>query len=73
LLATRGGKVDSADEYGVTPLMQAARGGRTDVARALIDAGARPELKTRSGRSALDLAREAAQPELVKLLESPRR
>jgi len=52
-----------------TPLMGAADGGRLDVARQLLQAGARADFRADDGRSPLDVAAaNCKRPEMVKLL-----
>jgi ankyrin repeat protein len=55
-LAAAGAAVDLADDAGRTPLMHAADAGRAGAARALLDAGADPNLRDPGGVSALTLA-----------------
>jgi ankyrin repeat protein len=61
--------VNGRDEDRRTPLMHAAENGYADVARELLDAGADPSLKDRSGYSALDWATQYGERAVVKLLE----
>jgi ankyrin repeat protein len=57
------------DRYRFTPLMAAAQGGRLDIARQLVEAGARPDLRTADGGSALDIAAaDCRAPEMVRFL-----
>jgi Ankyrin repeats (many copies) len=60
--------VNAQDGFGQTPLMLAARGRKTDVAKLLLARGAAPELRRCDGKSALDLARESKSPELIAAL-----
>ncbi|HEY1459756.1 MAG TPA: ankyrin repeat domain-containing protein, partial [Casimicrobiaceae bacterium] len=53
-------------------LMWAAGYGKTDTAKALLAAGARPELKDDRGKTALDIAREGSFADTIKLLETAR-
>ncbi|MBN2498445.1 MAG: ankyrin repeat domain-containing protein [Deltaproteobacteria bacterium] len=66
-LLERGAGLEVPDGMGWTPLHLAVWKARKEVVALLLERGARPEHKTRSGRSALDLARERA-PELLPLL-----
>lgn len=50
------------------PLHVAARGGRFNIARLLLNYGASVNAKNRAGQSALDIASERRHPELIKLL-----
>ncbi len=55
--------------YRFTPLMAAAQGGRLDIARQLVEAGARPDQRTDDGGSALDVAAaDCTAPDMVRLL-----
>jgi uncharacterized protein len=56
LLLERGAKVNARDDRGRTPLMIAAGLNHTEIARALIAAGADVSLRDRAGKSAADLA-----------------
>jgi ankyrin repeat protein len=55
-LVAAGADVNAADEDGLTSLIRAAYWGKRDVVKALLDAGADAALKTKSGRSAKDVA-----------------
>jgi hypothetical protein len=50
---------NAADAGGVTPLMLAARNGWDDLVKALLEGGARPELRDKAGLSAADHAQTA--------------
>lgn len=52
-----GANINAVDGAGLTPLMLAAQAGCVDVTQALLDQGANPRVKTRSGWDALNLAR----------------
>nr|WP_314495429.1 ankyrin repeat domain-containing protein [uncultured Chryseobacterium sp.] len=52
-----------------TPLMFAAKYGNTDLAKKLLDYGAKKEIKTDRGYSALDYAKKYEKTEVAKLLE----
>ncbi|HTD52072.1 MAG TPA: ankyrin repeat domain-containing protein [Thermoanaerobaculia bacterium] len=57
------------ERYVFTPLMAAAQGGRLDIAKQLVEAGARPDLRTSDGSSALDIAAaDCRAPEMVQFL-----
>ena len=56
-LLRAGAALDLANFAGRTPLMKAAVSGRAAAAEVLLDHGSRPELRSRSGQNALDLAR----------------
>ncbi len=53
----------------LTALMWAAGFGKTATVKALLDAGARTDLKDNRGKTALDMAREGKFDDTVKLLE----
>jgi ankyrin repeat protein len=55
---------------GVFPLLEASRLGFADVVEALLRAGARPELKSRSGLTALVAARRGGHKGIIALLEA---
>jgi ankyrin repeat protein len=67
LLLERGADPDRANQWGLTPLGAASEGGHTEVARALLAAGADVNRPSR-GATPLDLASECAGAELVGLL-----
>lgn len=70
LLLDRGAKIDTRDlESGATALMMAASLGRTEAVIMLLKRGADPTLKDNAGHTALDRARGAENPEIIKLLE----
>ncbi|TZG00212.1 ankyrin repeat domain-containing protein (plasmid) [Chryseobacterium panacisoli] len=54
---------------GKTPLMFAAKYGNTEFAKKLLANGAKKEIKTSAGYTALDYARKYEKPEIIKLLE----
>ena len=56
--------------HALTALMWAAGYGHSDTVKALLEAGARAELKDDRGKSALDIARDGNFPATVKLLEA---
>jgi uncharacterized protein len=70
LLLERGADVNAfADnELGVHPLNSVAAAGRADVARVLLEHGADPDARTRSGHSPLDAAEANGDTELAELL-----
>jgi len=53
----------------LTPLHFAARGGHVDVIRTLLAKGADANLKSKGGRTALDLAKEKNQTDVIELLQ----
>jgi ankyrin repeat protein len=56
LLLAGGANLDSADEFGDTPLMAAARAGHAGICSRLLAAGANPRLRNRDRATAADLA-----------------
>lgn len=54
---------------GKTPLMFAAKYGNTELAKKLLTNGAKKDMKTSAGYTALDYARKYEKPEMIKLLE----
>ncbi|KAJ4448639.1 hypothetical protein ANN_00029 [Periplaneta americana] len=69
LLLDAGSLVNAVDHAGRTPLWLAAREGRQDACRALLAAGARPDVKERpSGRTALHVAAFWGRPAVCELL-----
>ncbi len=73
-MAAGGVELDRPDLRGDSPLMLAARWGRSSAARALIDAGASRERQNRRLQRALDVAIEAGHEEIAALLrERPAR
>ena len=58
LVGKKGANVNAKNPGGVTALMIAAAGNRTDIATLLIKAGADPNVKSEDGRTALMIARQ---------------
>jgi ankyrin repeat protein len=69
LLAARDTDVNATDENGDTPLIEAARLGHDDIARALLAAGADYKLRDRSGKTPLMLAVLGGHDEVVHVLK----
>jgi len=57
-------------DEGLTPLHMAARNGHVDAVRVLLAKGADTSLKSKGGRTALDLAKEKNHPDVVELLQN---
>jgi ankyrin repeat protein len=57
MLLDAGADVNVQNEYGWTPLHEAAESGRVEIARMLIGAGARKDISTNRGKLPYDLAR----------------
>ena len=64
----RGASVDLRDKYGRTPLMQASRSGHEVVVRLLLSRGAKQELATEGGYTALHDAVGGDRPGVIALL-----
>lgn len=70
LLLNEGANANAREPtYGHTALMEAARLGRIDLVRLLLERGADPKAKSIDGRSALDMARGAHNVEIVGILQ----
>jgi ankyrin repeat protein len=71
LLLERGAALDPADAFGNTPLWRSVMntGESLAVPKLLLEHGADPNRKNRSGKSPLDVARDSGQEELVELFE----
>src|SRR5437899_3853647 len=67
-LVREGANVNAATASGLTPLIEAAAGGRTGVARVLIEAGADPDARHRELGTALDAAQRNGHREIVEML-----
>src|SRR5829696_124597 len=68
LLASPNVDVNGVDEYGNTPLLEAARFGHDDVVTALLIAKADVKVKNNEGKTALMLAAENGHDESVRML-----
>lgn len=73
LLTTRPCGADHVTASGQTPLMLAALFGRTEIARALLAAGADPSRQDGLGNQARSLAEGQGNAEMIKLLDEHRR
>jgi len=67
-LIQRGAHVNEQDRFGVTPLMQAVIDNNIAAMRALLSAGADPNLRDLRGDTALDLARQLGRVDIERLL-----
>ena len=72
LLRRRAGRaaIDLQDKYGYTALMHAARRGHLAVVRRLLREGADTDLRTKGGRTALQLAELHQHPESAALIRA---
>ena len=68
-LIDRGANVNAANAHGVTPLMIAAARGNMPMLGLLLEAGADPEIKSKAGKKAVDIARESLNPDAVKSIK----
>jgi hypothetical protein len=67
-LVRDGANVNAATASGLTPLIEAAAGGRTDAACVLIEAGADPDVRHRELGTALDAAQRNGHRGIVEML-----
>ena len=65
-LIERGANVNAVNIHGVSPLMIAAARGNLPVIGVLLEAGADPLLKSKAGKTAIDIARENLNEDAVK-------
>jgi ankyrin repeat protein len=65
-----GQDINAQTSQGDSPLLTAITLGREDVARFLIDRGARLDIKNYARKSALDLAKEQNMQSVVRMIES---
>ena len=65
---THGADLDAQDSGGSTPLHFAAYYGKTAAARALLELGADASLRTKQGKTALEIAEAKGNPETAELL-----
>ena len=70
MLLAKGVDANAVYANDLTALMWAAGFGKTATVKALLDAGARADLKDNRGKTALDIAREGKFDETAKLLEN---
>ena len=70
LLIKRGADVNLADVDGVTPLMEAAGTGATEIVRMLLEHGADANLKDADGRTAADIAKKKRKTQALSLLKT---
>jgi len=69
LIFQNGGNPNQTLENDVTPLMVAATNGDSQLIKGLLKAGARIDAKNKDGQTALDLALQKRNPEIISLLE----
>lgn len=68
-LIERGANVNAANAHGVTPLMIAAARGNLPMIGLLLEAGADPAAKSKAGKTAIDIARENLNEDVVKSIK----
>lgn len=68
LLLAAGAEVDARQAGGFTPLHEAGQNGDPEMVELFLSAGADPGLQTDEGRTAADLADEAAHPDVARRL-----
>ena len=68
-LCAHGAELDTRYDCQITPLMIAAYHGHPKICAMLLALGADPSLKNKSGKTALDYAREENKPECAALLQ----
>jgi len=68
-LITAGADLDAANNEGVTPLMRAAERGDAEKTVLLLNAGAKPELKDKDGRRAIEWAQQRSDDAGAKVAE----
>lgn len=69
IMIAHGANVNSKDKYGVTPLMEAARCGKTAIVRLLLEAGADPRAKDKAGWDPERYAKAGKHEKIVLLLK----
>jgi hypothetical protein len=72
LLLARGGdalELDARDQYGTTALHRAPQGGKAEIVRLLLQAGADPTIRNNYGRTPLDVARRMGYQSCILFLE----
>lgn len=65
ILIKSGANVNAVDKHNQTPLYMAVGLKRVDIVKELLNAGANPSIKSKSGRSPIDAARTAEMRELL--------
>jgi len=65
-LVERGANVNAVNAHGISALMIAAARGNIPMIGLLLDAGADPNLKSKAGKTAIDIARENLNEDVVK-------
>jgi uncharacterized protein len=69
LLVQAGARIDEPDDRGDTPLALAAVNNAPELVKLLLELGANPSLRLRSGKTAADYARERGSHEMAALLD----
>lgn len=65
-LVERGANVNAVNEQGISALMIASARGNIPMIGLLLEAGADPDLKSKAGKTAIDIARDNLNPDAVK-------
>ncbi len=68
LLLEHSSYIDAESPNGTTPLMMAARYGREEVVRLLLEEGADPTLRNRLGLDAIDFARQVSRQTVIDMI-----
>jgi ankyrin repeat protein len=68
MLLDRGANPNAQQQNDVTPLQGAAHNNSLDIVRALLNAGAIKDMKTKDGKTAMDFAKEVDAKEIIALL-----
>ncbi len=70
VLIENGAKINAVDGNGVTPLVYAVVNDKPDLVELLLRLGAKPDIETRDGQTALDWAEELGFVDIIELLEA---
>ena len=70
VLVERGANVNAVDANGITPLVHAVVNDKPDLVELLLRLGAKPQIKTKDGQTALNWAEELGFVDIIELLEA---